>query len=92
MPQDHNSPPTQDEVASCEEYSQIVAVGGIYTNSKIYLRLTFGTGETEIVWLEESGARHLGAVLKALVPQFETIGGLSVFVDTATGAVSAHSP
>ena len=88
----HSSPPAADEISSCDDYSEIVAVGGLRKDSKIFLRLAFRTSDTEIVWLRETAARRLGAVLKALLPQFATIDELAVSVDPETGSVTAHSP
>ena len=87
-----SSPPAIDEVSSCDDYSEIVAIGGMQKDSKIFIRLAFRTSDTEIVWLRETAARHLGAVLKALSPGFATIDDLEMSADPETGSVSTHSP
>jgi hypothetical protein len=88
----YNSSPTLTEIRSCDEADQIVAVGATRKDSRVYLRFVFGTGDTEVVFLDEAGTRHLVLVLKTLVPEFSTIGSLGVKVDLKTRVTSVRSP
>ena len=87
-----NSPPIPIEIALCEEGDRIVAVGGLRSGQETYLRFVFRNGDTQIVCLDETGAGHLVAVLKALVPSFETIDQPTVNVALDSGAISVQSP
>jgi hypothetical protein len=87
-----NSPPIQVEIALCEEGDRIVGVGGLRSSSMTYLRFFFRNGDTQIVSLDDTGAGHLVAVLKALVPSFEAIDQSAVNVSLDDGAISAQSP
>lgn len=87
-----NSPPIQVEIALCEEGDRIVAVGGLRSGPETYLRFVFRNGDTQIVCLDETGAGHLVAVLKALVPSFEAIDQPAVNVALDDGAISVQSP
>lgn len=83
--------PSHDELASCGDENQIVAVGGAHKGTMTFLKFAFRTGDTELVCLDESAARHLVAVLKSLVPKHEAIDALSIFVEPESGIVFASS-
>ena len=87
-----NYPISHDEMASCGYENQIAGVSGAHKDPMTFLKFAFRTGDTELVYLDETGVRHLVAVLKSLLPKFETIGGLSIVVDLETGMNFASSP
>jgi hypothetical protein len=84
-------PITSQEISSCADAASIVGVSGFRSGPCHILKFVADNSDTEIVCLDESGIRHLTAVLKALFPSFGAIDSVGVTVEIPGGAVRAES-
>jgi hypothetical protein len=89
---------TSDLELSHEEIStardprwSVVGVAGTHLDSLTVLKLAFGNGETDVMSLDDAGIRNLIAVLRTIVPKFDTIAALPVGVNFETGRTTASS-